>query len=72
MEGTQVDVEGFVKVKKHLVAQVENITLTIDTVADVIYIEQPGDNPEPETVMVFGKDTAEDMIKLLQAWVDAW
>lgn len=67
-----MDVEGYRKVGKDLVGEVEDITLTIDTDLEMVWLEQKlGKDKDAETILLFGKDTAQDLIKLLQTWVDA-
>lgn len=67
-----MDVEAFVADMDNCqAAQVDDITLTIGIGGDSMILEQPGDNPDPDMIMVFGKDKGREIVKLLQAWLDA-
>lgn len=66
-----VDIEEFVKdMDDCLSAKVDDITVTIGIGGDMLILEQPGDNPDPDTIMIFGKDDGRKMVKLLQTWLD--
>ena len=52
-------------------AEVDDILLTVGVGKDVMIVEQPGDNEDPDLIMIFGKEDGRRIIQLLQAWVDA-
>jgi hypothetical protein len=67
-----MDVEAFVEDMENCQAtQVGDITLTIGIKGDMMILEQPGDNPDPDTIMVFGKEDGRKIVEFLQAWLDA-
>lgn len=66
-----MDVEEFVADMDNCQStQVDDITLTIGIKGDMMILEQPGDNPDPDTIMIFGKEHGHQVVKALQAWLD--
>lgn len=52
-------------------AKVDDITLTIGVGGDVLIIEQPGDNIDPDIILLFGKEDAKMFIDLVQEWYNS-
>lgn len=65
-------IKGFTKDDKGCyIGKVDDIELVVGVLGDTISLEQPGDHEDPDIVMIWSKDDAKEVVKLMQAWIDA-